>query len=93
LHCAKGFFPETAQGLENEEYIFVNLDADLYEPIYEGLKYFYPRLKKGGYIFVHDCNCALSYSGVKKAVNQFSKENDVSFFPLSDQMGSVVFVK
>ncbi|GBU25088.1 methyltransferase [Fibrobacteria bacterium R8-3-H12] len=88
----KGFFPETALGLENEEYIFVSIDTDLYEPMYEGLKYFYPRLKKGGYIFVHDYNC-VAYSGVKNAVKQFSKENDISFFPLSDQMGSVVFVK
>jgi len=89
----KGFFPETAKGLENEEYIFVNIDADLYEPIYEGLKYFYPRLKKSGYIFVHDYNASSAYNGVKKAVKQFSEENDISFFPLSDQLGSVVFVK
>jgi O-methyltransferase len=88
----KGFFPETILGLENEEYIFVSIDADLYEPIYEGLKYFYPRLKKHGYIFVHDYNIT-AYCGVKKAVKQFSKENDISFFPLSDQMGTVVFVK
>ena len=27
--------------------------------IYEGLKYFYPRLSLGGYIFVHDYNSSL----------------------------------
>jgi O-methyltransferase len=89
----KGFFPETTLGLEKEEYIFVSIDVDLYEPIYEGLKYFYPRLKKGGYIFVHDYNNFTSYSGTKKAVKQFSKENNITYFPLSDYLGSAIFMK
>ena len=89
----KGFFPETALGLENEEYVFVSIDTDLYEPIYEGLKYFYPRLKKGGYIFVHDYGNLDCFGGPKKAVKQFSEENGVTFFPLSDYIGSAVFVK
>jgi len=89
----KGFFPETAEDLENEKYAFISIDVDLYEPIYEGLKYFYPRLIKGGYIFVHDYNNMTSYNGVKKAVRQFSKENNAAYFPLSDAMGSVVFMK
>jgi O-methyltransferase len=89
----KGFFPETALGLENEEFIFASIDTDLYEPIYEGLRFFYPRLKKGGYIFVHDYNNFTAYCGAKKAVRQFSKENNIAFFPMSDPMGSAVFVK
>ena len=89
----KGFFPETTIGLESEEYIFVSIDADLYEPIYEGLKYFYPRLKKGGYIFVHDYNNISSYNGVKKAVKQYSEKNNITYFPLSDYTGSVIFMK
>lgn len=44
----KGWFPDTAKGLENEHFVFVSIDADLYEPIYEGLNFFYPRLQKGG---------------------------------------------
>lgn len=44
----KGFFPETAQGLEDTKYFFVNLDFDLYQPILEGLRFFMPRLQVGG---------------------------------------------
>lgn len=40
----KGYFPETSIGLENESFIFVSLDADLFEPMYNGLLFFYPRL-------------------------------------------------
>lgn len=87
----KGFFPETTAGL-NDSFCFVSLDTDLYEPIYQGLIYFYPRMKKGGYIFVHDVNND-SYKGAAKAVEQFSAEQNISFVPIPDSCGSVIFMK
>ena len=88
----KGYFPETARGIENN-FVFVSIDVDLYEPIYQGLRFFYPRLVKGGYIFVHDYNQEKMYPGTKVAVKKFSKETGVSFFPLSDIAGSAIFFK
>jgi len=44
----KGYFPESAKGLENEHFAFVHLDADLKEPIQQGLIYFWPKLAEGG---------------------------------------------
>jgi O-methyltransferase len=87
----KGFFPETTAGIE-DSFVFVSLDTDLYEPIYQGLLYFYPRMVKGGYIFVHDVNND-SYKGASKAVEKFSKEKDISFLAIPDSCGSVVFIK
>ena len=87
----KGFFPETAAGID-DSFVFVSLDTDLYEPIYQGLIYFYPRMEKGGYIFVHDVNND-AYKGAAKAVEQFSAEQNISFLPLPDSCGSVVFIK
>jgi len=87
----KGLFPHTAMGLE-ETFCFVSIDTDLYQPIYEGLKYFYPRLQKGGYIFVHDYNHSW-YKGAKQAVRDFCSENNCSYFPLSDYGGSAIINK
>jgi O-methyltransferase len=87
----KGFFPQTTAGIE-DSFVFVSLDTDLYEPIYQGLIYFYPRMIKGGYIFVHDVNND-SYKGAAKAVEQFSKEHGISFLPIPDSCGSAVFIK
>lgn len=86
----KGWFPETTENIE-DKFAFVNIDADLFEPIYQGLLYFYERLEKGGYIFVHDYNGKLY--GAKKAVHRFSEELNVPYVPLSDLCGSVVFSK
>lgn len=43
----KGIFPDTTAGI-NEQFCFVSLDMDLYQPIRSGLEYFYPRLTGGG---------------------------------------------
>ena len=40
----RGVFPESAEGCTEERFAFVSIDADLYNPIYEGLNFFYPRL-------------------------------------------------
>jgi O-methyltransferase len=87
----KGYFPETTTDVE-EEFVFVSIDVDLYEPIYNGLVFFYPRLQHGGYIFVHDYNNA-SFDGAKVAVQRFAREFKIPFFPLSDGCGTAVFVK
>lgn len=87
----KGFFPETAEGIE-ETFALVSLDTDLYEPIYSGLAFFYPRLSRGGYIMVHDFNND-GYKGVRDAVIRFCTENHIGYTPLPDKAGSVVISK
>lgn len=80
----KGYFPDTVFGIEDEQFIFVNLDFDLYNPIFEGLKFFYPRLVKGGCILVHDYFNP-GYKGVKEAVERFENENGgLIKFPIGD---------
>lgn len=87
----KGYFPDSLDGLE-DNFCFVSIDVDLYQPILEGLRYFYPRLNCGGYIFVHDYNQSW-YKGVKKALQEFCKESDCTLFPLSDYGGTAVITK
>lgn len=69
----KGYFPETTVGLEDIRFQFVNLDFDLYNPILEGLKFFYPRLLKGGIMLVHDYFNP-GYKGVAQAVADYEKD-------------------
>lgn len=87
----KGFFPESAANV-NDRFVFVSIDADLYEPIYEGLKFFYPLLVPGGYIFIHDFNND-NYPGTRKAVLKFCEEKNISFVPIPDSAGSAIICK
>lgn len=88
-----GYFPSTTSNLPQDiNFAFVSIDADLYKPIYEGLCYFYPRLSKGGYIFIHDYN-NLYFSSANEAVKKFCQEFQVGVFPLSDVGGTAVITK
>lgn len=86
----KGYFPNTAENID-DKFALVSLDADLYLPTYEGLKYFYPRLSKGGFILLHDFN-STQFPNVKKAVEDFAKEADFRIVPLCDLHGSAVII-
>lgn len=90
----KGFFPETAVGLENITYAFVSIDVDFEKSILESLRYFYPRLNEGGAIFIHDYNNHF-LEGVKKAVATF--EEEIGFIlkkvPIADEGGTLIVVK
>jgi hypothetical protein len=88
----KGYFPESAHGLEDEIFAFVSIDTDLYLPTFEGLSFFYPRLSKGGYILIHDYNHK-TYTGVKKAVRDFCDREGINLIPVSDYFGSAIISK
>lgn len=93
VHFRKGYFPDTAKGLEDEKFAFVHLDVDLYNPTLAGLEFFYPRMPRGGYIFVHDYNNPESNRGVSQAVELFFKDKIESVIELPDAGGSVVVRK
>ena len=87
----KGFFPEAAEGIE-DKFVFVSLDTDLYAPIYNGLEFFYPRLSKGGYIFIHDFNND-AYKGARQAVEDFALKWNINYTPIPDSCGTAVIAK
>jgi hypothetical protein len=90
----KGYFPASVVGdkqLEDERFIFVNLDFDLNNPTLAGLNFFYPRIVSGGVILIHDYfNDA--FKGVEQAVRDFACNNDVRYFAVGDGF-SVAIVK
>lgn len=90
----KGLFPATAEGLEEETFAFVSIDVDFERSILEGLRYFYPRLNKGGAIFIHDYNHP-SLKGVKNSVAAYQDEigETLCKVPLADWGGTLVVVK
>lgn len=70
----EGYFPDTARGID-ERFCFVSLDMDLYKPILEGLRFFFPLIgdRGNGVVLVHDYYNS-SFPGVEKAVTDFMRE-------------------
>ncbi len=88
-----GFFPASLDGLE-ERFCLVSLDVDFYETTLEGLRYFWPRLEKGGYLLLHDWGNP-KLSGVSEALQQYEKETGASIpaVPLCDVSGTLILSK
>lgn len=90
----KGFFPDTAAGLENEAFLLVSLDADLYQPILSGLEFFWPRLVPGGVILLHDYNNE-RFRGAGQAVREYERKlgHPLPLIPLCDLHGTAVIIR
>lgn len=87
----RGYFPQSIpRTLHERTFAFVHLDADLYAPILEGLRFFYPRVPRGGVILVHDYN---SWPGARRAVDEFFAGKPETPLPMPDKSGSAVVVK
>ena len=71
IHFYKGIFPETTSYVEDKKFSFVHLDVDIYQSTLDSLKFFYPRIVKGGVVISHDYR---NSKGVKKAFDDFFQD-------------------
>lgn len=87
----QGYFPDSIPALLfNKKFSFVHLDADLYEPTFKGLHFFYERMTVDGIIVIHDYN---SWSGARKATDEFFYDKIEIPIPMPDKCGSAIIVK
>jgi O-methyltransferase len=89
----KGFFPATAEGLEQESFALVILDVDLYLPALDVLNFFYPRMVRGGYFFLHDYNFPESDHAISRAAHEFLADKPELLIEICDFHGSAMFRK
>lgn len=87
----KGYFPETAQGITDKHFLFVNLDFDLYNPTLEGLRFFYPLMVEHGVILVDDYFLP-GYLGIPRAIRDFEQEMGKRLIkvPIGDHCGIAI---
>ena len=88
----KGYFPKTAQGID-DEFCFVNLDLDLYQPTLEGLKYFWEKMSECSVILIHDY-FGIDFPNVKTAVSDFEEwlGRKLKIMPIGDTL-SIAIIK
>ena len=86
-----GLFPASAEGLEQERFALVSLDADLEESTLAGLRWFAPRMQPGGYLLLHDWNHP-GLPGVRRALERYEAETGSRLrgVPICDITGSLI---
>ena len=75
----KGWIPKRFSEIENKKFQFVHIDVDLYQPTYDSIKFFFPRLVDGGVIVCDDYNFC-QFPGAKKAFDYYLEDKKVSLF-------------
>ena len=67
----KGWIPQRFSEVEhNNNFCFVHIDVDLYQPTLDSIEFFYSRMNKGGLILCDDYGFT-SCPGATKAINEF----------------------
>ncbi|MBQ9365585.1 MAG: hypothetical protein IJT82_07400 [Schwartzia sp.] len=87
----QGYIPETLEGVE-DSFCFVNLDMDVYPPMLEGLRFFYPRMVNGGLLLLHDYYSGGELTGVEKAVYAYEKELGTPLCKIPSEISSSLII-
>jgi hypothetical protein len=68
-----GWFPQTAESVQDRTFSLVHLDVDLYQSTLDALTFFYSRLVRGGFLLSHDYHSA-ACPGVAEAFHEFFQD-------------------
>lgn len=93
VKIVKGMVPGTLDAAKDERFAFVLLDLDLHPPTVDSLKFFYPRLNKGGYLVLHDFNNPESEHAIQRAVKEFFADKPEQPIEIGDVWGTVMLRK
>jgi O-methyltransferase len=87
VHFYEGMFPETAGPVDKMTFSFVHLDVGSYESTSDCLRFFYPRVIRGGAVISHDYS---HRSGAKRAIDEFFSDKPEIILELPAYQGLMI---
>lgn len=85
----RGWIPSRFVEVEQRKFSFVHIDVDLYQPTYDSLAFFYPRMNPGGIILCDDYGFT-TCPGAKSAFDEFLADKPESVIHLTTGQGLLV---
>lgn len=85
----KGWIPERFQEASEHQFSFVHIDVDMYQPILDALKFFYPRMIPGGIIVLDDYGFTY-FPGAKRATDEFMEDKQDLFIALASGQAFII---
>ena len=79
IEVYKTWIPNKFELIKDKQFQFVHIDVDLYQPTLDALKFFYPKLVKGGILVCDDYN-STEFPGAKKAWDEYFTNIEINFF-------------
>lgn len=83
-----GWMPDSFAPADRHRFRFVHIDVDLHQPTLDALRFFYPRMTRGGVILCDDYGMT-SCPGAKKAMDDFFADKPESVIELTAGSGMV----
>jgi len=90
VKLVKGWIPDAFEQLPEQQWSFVHIDVDLYDPTLTCLEYFYNRMVTGG-VIINDDYASPDFPGGGKAWDEFCAANDLPVVALDT--GQAVILK
>lgn len=78
----KGWIPDRFKDVKDKKFSFVHVDVDLYQPTLDSIKFFYPRLNKGGILVCDDYNFT-TCPGATLAMKEYFVDKPESLIAMS----------
>lgn len=85
----KGWIPDTFEEVAQRTFAFVHIDVDLYQPTRDSVRFFYPRMSKGGIIICDDYGFK-SCPGATLAIDEFLTGKPEKMLALPDGGGFLI---
>jgi len=85
----KGWIPSRFAELPEQNFAFVHIDVDLYQPTIDCLQYFYPRMSTGGIILGDDYGF-MSCPGARKAFDEFFADKSEMLFEIPNGQAMII---
>ena len=96
VNIFKGWIPDIFQeaNIQDNKFAFVHIDVDLFEPTYESVKYFFPKLSPGGVLICDDYGSEI-FPGATLAIDQFlnSIDDKEILSKTSGPAGGIIIIK
>jgi O-methyltransferase len=70
IHFFKGWIPHRFSEVDGEKFSFVHVDVDLFQPTFDSIQFFYPRMEVGGILLFDDYGFN-TCPGAKLAIDTF----------------------
>lgn len=86
----KGWIPDRFAEVSDMSFSFVHIDVDLYQPTYDSIHFFYPRLNTGAILLCDDYGFS-TCPGATKAIDSFLLDKREKMLCLPD--GGGFFIK
>jgi O-methyltransferase len=85
----QGWIPSRFPEVQDKRFAFLHIDVDLYQPTFDAIEFFYPRLSEGGVILCDDYGSSLC-PGATRAIDEYLSDKPEKMLYITGGSGFMI---